>query len=374
MGWTDVSINSQAMLCEKLGGKSTIGFFHAFYALGALFGALYGGLLLQINVSILNIFLYFAAIAIIPTITLRIWLFTKGEEKNINDNDEEKSCEIEIFMEMSSPIADEAQFEKMNDASLIGVFSANEEDEEKTSYERDSNATLASREANTSRNDEKSVKCAIEDGKSIDREFQDPSPWSRQLLSGGISIDSAESEGRNSNPGVTFVNPSSTKSQKGTNPIDYWVLFLLCSLGGLAYTGEGSIGDWSTVYLVIELKTSPIIGVLGFAVFQLIVCFGRYSSDTIVEYVDRKLLLQVSGGLASLGLGVVGLSQSLPTAYIVPCAIIGFGICGAGLSVVSPIVIYYAGTSLSMLLYQDLCLSLKCTCDVRPFRSLLCSI
>ena len=97
MGWTDVSINSQAMICEKLGGKSTIGFFHASYALGALFGVLYGGSLLQIDVSILNIFMYFAAIAIIPTISLRIWLFTKGEEKIINDNNKEKLSEIETF-------------------------------------------------------------------------------------------------------------------------------------------------------------------------------------------------------------------------------------------------------------------------------------
>ena len=372
MGWTDVSINSQAMLCEKLGGKSTIGFFHASYALGALFGVLYGGSLLQIDVSILNIFMYFAAIAIIPTISLRIWLFTKGEEKIINDNNKEKLSEIETFMGKSSPIADETQFEKMDNGSIIGVCSADEGDEEKSFYEMNCNATLASREASVSSNDEESANSAIEDGKSIDMEF--PGPWSCHLSSGGISIDSAESQRRNSNPEVMFENPSSAKSQREKNAIDYWVLFLLCSLGGLAYTGEGSIGDWSTVYLVIELKTSPIIGVLGFAVFQFIVCFGRYSSDTIVEYVDRKLLLQISGGLASLGLGVVGLSQSLPTAYIVPCAIIGFGICGAGLSVVSPIVIYYAGTFLVMLLYQDLCLSLKCTCDVRPVRSLLCSI
>lgn len=38
MGLTDVSLNSQAMLCEKFSGQSTIGFFHAAYAFGALAG------------------------------------------------------------------------------------------------------------------------------------------------------------------------------------------------------------------------------------------------------------------------------------------------------------------------------------------------
>jgi MFS family permease len=72
---------------------------------------------------------------------------------------------------------------------------------------------------------------------------------------------------------------------------------------------------------------------------------GRYYLDTIVDYIDRTVLLQVAGVLACLGLSLVGLAPSLPSYCTVPIVILGFGICGAGLSTVAPIIIYYAGTS-----------------------------
>jgi MFS family permease len=114
-------------------------------------------------------------------------------------------------------------------------------------------------------------------------------------------------------------------------------------IGGLAYAGEGSVGDWSAVYLVIDLHTNPVIGVLGFAVFQLMTAIGRYYLDAIVDYIDRTVLLQIAGVLACMGLGLVGLAPSLPSSCTVSIVILGFGVSGIGLSTVAPIIIYYAG-------------------------------
>ena len=123
-------------------------------------------------------------------------------------------------------------------------------------------------------------------------------------------------------------------------------MVVLCCTGALAYMGEGSIGDWSAIYLVINLGSSPVVGTLGFAAFQLAVAIGRFSLDSMIEThgIDRRVLLKVSGVLSLIGLGLVTLAPSLPDP--VPAAIIGFGITGVGLSFVAPIVMYLAGSSI----------------------------
>lgn len=381
MGWTDVSVNSQAMLCEKFSGKSTIGFFHAVYAFGGLVGVLFGGCLVQLGVSALNIFILFVLITILPTILIKYGLFSKMEEKDIRyeeklgnagkDLNMESNFGDALLMDFENIHNDKINLETSNDVSHQNEEQIMDNMESKTddkygiskkwelisSCEGQTAETLSAKRTRVS-NDTNiigshnplasitEVKVDLVVLQSRDSTYDSES--GNNTSGDDSNRPTLPSLCMDSSGQSTLISPPTT--QLSVRKVDYRVILLLSSLGGLAYIGEGSIGDWSTVYLVIWLKSSPIIGVLGFAVFQLIVCIGRYSSDTIVEYVDRKLLLQISGCLACLGLGVVGLAQSLPDLYIVPCAITGFAICGLGLSVVAPIVIYLAGTVVTFIL------------------------
>ena len=82
--------------------------------------------------------------------------------------------------------------------------------------------------------------------------------------------------------------------------------------------GEGSVGDWSTVFLTLDLRAEPLIGTLGFAFFELVVAIGRLSLDWLVTWIDRKRLLQLAGFIAAIGLGIVAMAPSLPPSAIIP--------------------------------------------------------
>jgi MFS family permease len=298
-------LNSQALLCEKLTGKSTLGFLHSAYAIGALFGVLYGGALVQMGESVLNILI------------LLMFILTPLAF---------------VFMFGLMSFKEEIEMRKIEDAVTI-----TDQDQLLTEAQKIDLANELSRNGG--------------DVEQRDVEAVDTTPLS--------PADELDMEGNrntfsHNNPDIIDPNeitamthtPAASipeKEEQKADRADYWNLILLCSLGGLAYTGEGSVGDWSTVYLVINLKSSPLIGVLGFAMFQVITAIARYCSDYIVEHVDRKILMQIAGCLAGLGLVISAIAPSLPEPAVIPIAIVGFGICGAGLSVVAPIVIHYAG-------------------------------
>jgi hypothetical protein len=167
-----------------------------------------------------------------------------------------------------------------------------------------------------------------------------PSP-----LAAGTEIDSGGG-------GAAVVPAEGAATARGADPeekpkekVDYMALSVICGLGFLAYMGEGSIGDWSTVYLTLNLQAETIVGTLGYAGFQLVVAVGRLSLDWLVEYVDRKRLVMGCGLVAAAGFGIVGLAASLPDAAVIPVAIVGFIVAGVGISVIAPIVIQFAGTT-----------------------------
>jgi MFS family permease len=300
-----VSLNSQALLCEKLTGKSTLGFLHSAYAIGALFGVLYGGALVQMGESVLNILILLMFILTPLAFVFMFGLMSFKEEIEM------RKIEDAVSITDQDQLLTEAQ--KIDFANEL---SRNGGDVEQRDVEAVDTTPLSPAD-------------------DLDME------GNRNTFSHNNPdiIDPNEITAMTHSPAASIPEMEEQKADRA----DYWNLILLCSLGGLAYTGEGSVGDWSTVYLVINLKSSPLIGVLGFAMFQIITAIARYCSDYIVEHVDRKILMQIAGCLAGLGLVISAIAPSLPEPAVIPIAIVGFGICGAGLSVVAPIVIHYAG-------------------------------
>lgn len=78
--------------------------------------------------------------------------------------------------------------------------------------------------------------------------------------------------------------------------------------------------------------------------YQSCVAITRSYSDVILLTYPRHRLLQASGLFASLGLGIVVMAPSLPGSIGV--CILGYAITGIGNSVVAPIIISAAGSSI----------------------------
>jgi MFS family permease len=114
----------------------------------------------------------------------------------------------------------------------------------------------------------------------------------------------------------------------------------LLGLGCLAFLGllaEGSMADWSAVYLRHMLNTSPPAAAAGFAAFSLMMAAGRFSGDYLVNRFGSVLLLRASSTIAAAGLGL-GLLIGKPFA-----AIVGFGFVGLGIANIIPILFSAAG-------------------------------
>jgi MFS family permease len=122
------------------------------------------------------------------------------------------------------------------------------------------------------------------------------------------------------------------------------LLIGLCLLGGLAYFGEGSIGDWSAIYLCDTLHATTLQGSFGFALFQVFVAIGRYYSDKIAKIYSRHRLLQASGVISAIGIAIVVVAPVFSDSIALYIAVLGFGVTGIGLSAVAPTVISVAGS------------------------------
>jgi MFS family permease len=106
-----------------------------------------------------------------------------------------------------------------------------------------------------------------------------------------------------------------------------WVLGLLALCGQL---GEGSAGDWSAVYLHVNLGAPAGVAAVALAAFSVTRAAGRVAGDRLAARLGPVRLVRASGLLAGLGLAA-GLLIGSP-----PAAIVGFALLGAGLACIFP--------------------------------------
>ncbi len=117
-------------------------------------------------------------------------------------------------------------------------------------------------------------------------------------------------------------------------------LRVLVLLGATAFCGllsEGAVYDWSAVYLRDSLGSSEGLAVSAYAAFTFAMTVGRLAGDRLRLRFGSRGLLGAAALLASAGLGA-GLALQRT-----PAAVAGFGVLGAGLSCVVPIVFSAAG-------------------------------
>jgi fucose permease len=105
----------------------------------------------------------------------------------------------------------------------------------------------------------------------------------------------------------------------------------IVALAGLL--SEGAMADWSAVYLSAGLGAGTVTAAAAFAAFSLAMAAGRFAGDRLVARLGGDLVVRGGGALAAAGLGLTLLIGDPST------AIIGFGLVGAGLSCVFPVVL-----------------------------------
>ena len=113
-------------------------------------------------------------------------------------------------------------------------------------------------------------------------------------------------------------------------------LRVLLPLGILAFCvlfGEGTMMNWSAVYLRNVIGTGPGMAATGFAAFSLMMTVGRAVGDALTVKLGAVRLTRLGGALA-----MVGVTSALVSSHPLPVAL-GFGAVGAGLSIIFPIVL-----------------------------------
>jgi MFS family permease len=120
-----------------------------------------------------------------------------------------------------------------------------------------------------------------------------------------------------------------------------WILGLLALCGQV---GEGSAGDWSAVYLHVNLGTSPGVATVALAAFSVTMAAGRAAGDRLAARFGPVRLVRASGLVAGLGMTAGLLAGSVPglRPYGPAAAIAGFALLGAGLAGIFPQIVTVA--------------------------------
>jgi hypothetical protein len=123
-------------------------------------------------------------------------------------------------------------------------------------------------------------------------------------------------EGRSSS-GVGFAAPSRR-------------LAPLAALAFVSFATEGAIGDWSGTYLA-RSGVSAGFAVAAYAAFSLLMITGRIVGDGIVAAAGPRVTVGLGALIAGVGLAIAAASPGLAG------GVVGFGLVGAGLANVVPV-------------------------------------
>jgi MFS family permease len=114
----------------------------------------------------------------------------------------------------------------------------------------------------------------------------------------------------------------------------------ILALGLVAFCvvlGEGAMADWSAIYLNGTLRTGAGLAAAGYAAFSVVMALGRGVGDQLTLRLGAGTMMQLGGLVAALGL-----TLALVVTWT-PLALLGFGLVGAGFSVVFPLTLSAAG-------------------------------
>jgi predicted MFS family arabinose efflux permease len=104
-----------------------------------------------------------------------------------------------------------------------------------------------------------------------------------------------------------------------------------------AFVVEGALENWSALFLTRDLDAGPGVSALGPASYAVAMAGGRFSAQWLTRHFSDRRLLTAGGVCAVVGTVVAA------AAPVVPVALAGFFLGGAGVSVAAPIAFGAAG-------------------------------
>ncbi|MGR3810106.1 MFS transporter [Jiulongibacter sp. NS-SX5] len=114
----------------------------------------------------------------------------------------------------------------------------------------------------------------------------------------------------------------------------FLIMILIGVFGNIA---EGTMADWTSVYMRDIVKSSPYFVGWGLAGYSLMMSLGRLFGDGLIPKIGANKVLVYGGLLSAIGLGIAILFPYVAT------SILGFAMVGAGVSCAAPIL--YASAS-----------------------------
>jgi hypothetical protein len=113
-------------------------------------------------------------------------------------------------------------------------------------------------------------------------------------------------------------------------------LLPLAALAFVLMATEGAVGDWSGTYLA-RSGVAPGATAAAYAAFSLLMIMGRMVGDRIVSAAGPRATVGLGALIAAAGLAVSAAWPGLAG------GVVGFGLVGAGLANVVPVVFSVAG-------------------------------
>lgn len=158
------------------------------------------------------------------------------------------------------------------------------------------------------------------------------------LLAGTLALVTV---GRNMLPFATLE--AKTRRSRPTG-----FIVLLGVLCFIAFLVEGSMLDWSAVFLNSERNMPMDIAGIGYAAFSVTMAAGRLSGDVLVARFGTRLLL-----VAGSAIGLAGMAAAIVLDHWL-ASVIGFVLVGAGIANLVPIFCSCVGRQRQMAVAQGL--------------------
>jgi predicted MFS family arabinose efflux permease len=139
--------------------------------------------------------------------------------------------------------------------------------------------------------------------------------------------------------GRTYVRDraTATTGQSGTRRLPV-VVYLIGALAFVAFMMEGTIADWSGLFLDHELGAPESVAALAYPLFQAAMLSGRLVGDRIRARLGTRRMLTYAGLGTAAAVSIVVLAPATPV------ALAGFGLAGLMVCTVVPTTISVAGT------------------------------
>ena len=140
-------------------------------------------------------------------------------------------------------------------------------------------------------------------------------------------------------PVILRDQPVSVKQQleKGHRQRIPLLIWLIAIIGFCGMTGEGSMVDWSAIYMHTVVGKTKAFSALAVGSFATAMTIGRLFGDRLIDAMGKKTILFCSCFAAIAGLAIVLLFVNAPV------VLIGLFLVGAGLSNVVPLTYSTAG-------------------------------